>query len=83
MSNFIWANPDGTIEAHDTESVMEWLECKDSNCSHAGCLDERALIAMTPEQLTLHLARAGVSPADVEKSLAKIQRRLKQEVRDV
>ncbi len=76
MSKFLFKNPDGTAQAYESEGLMEWLECHDENCTHSGCLEERALIEMTPEQLTLHLARAGISPADVEASLARALERM-------
>ena len=37
-------------------------------------LSEEAFRELSPEQITLYLARAGVSPLDVEASLARCQR---------
>ncbi len=77
MTKFLFKSPDGTVQAYESKGLMQWLECKDDNCAHPECLEERAMVDMTEEQLTLHLARAGVSPADVQASLAKLQERLK------
>ena len=44
----------------------EWLSCIDSACAHVECGEMQAAIAaLSPEQLTLVLARIGLSPIDI------------------
>lgn len=48
-----------------------WMECSDLACRHPECLEEREIMAMNDQQLTLFLARAGVSPEDNRKSFER------------
>lgn len=47
------------------------MECSTPDCAHPECIEERAIMEMTDEQLTLFLARSGVSPEDNRKDFER------------
>ncbi len=57
-------------------SAPAWLRCRDPRCHHPECVESREIQAYNPEQLTLYLARNGVSPEDTRRALLTTLQRL-------